>query len=228
SALHREALGGAGQEEGFSRRAPPRLPPDPGRRADARPIPGLLPAPRPERRRSRRAASNPASRTHRNTGELTWLNRSSRSLSSCTQNRPRAAHQTKSSPPPWRESESTQRPAMASLTAQIFAGRGPPDPLHPRITPKTHRRNTLAQIAFTGNIVAQPEIKFAASGKAVAKARLAENHRGKNPQTGEWEDQGTSWRNLVAFGAQAEKLAEVPKGSPLVVIGRETARKYEK
>ena len=86
----------------------------------------------------------------------------------------------------------------------------------------------MAQIAFTGNIVAQPEIKFAASGKAVAKARLAENHRGKNPQTGEWEDQGTSWRNLVAFGAQAEKLAEVPKGSPLVVIGRESARAYTK
>ena len=86
----------------------------------------------------------------------------------------------------------------------------------------------MAQIAFTGNIVAPAEIKFAASGKAVAKARLAENHRGKNPQTGEWEDQGTSWRNLVAFGAQAEKLAEVPKGSPLVVIGRESSRAYEK
>lgn len=87
----------------------------------------------------------------------------------------------------------------------------------------------MAQIAFTGNIVAPAEIKFAAgSGKAVAKARLAENHRGKNPQTGEWEDQGTSWRNLVAFGAQAEKLAEVPKGSPLVVIGRESARAYTK
>ena len=86
----------------------------------------------------------------------------------------------------------------------------------------------MAQIAFTGNIVAQPEIKFAASGTAVTKARLAENHRGKNPQTGEWEDQGTSWRNLVAFGAQAERLAEVPKGSPLVVIGRESSRAYEK
>lgn len=87
----------------------------------------------------------------------------------------------------------------------------------------------MAQIAFSGNIVAPAEIKFAAgSGKAVAKARLAENHRGRNAQTQEWEDQGTSWRNLVAFGAQAEKLAEVPKGSPLVVIGRESARAYTK
>ena len=86
----------------------------------------------------------------------------------------------------------------------------------------------MAQTAFTANLVAPVELKFAASGKAVAKGRVAENHRGKNAQTGEWEDQGTTWRNIVAFGAQAEKLAEVPKGSPLVVIGRESSRAYEK
>ena len=86
----------------------------------------------------------------------------------------------------------------------------------------------MAQTAFTANLVAPAELKFAASGKAVAKARVAENHRGKNPQTGEWEDQGTTWRNIVAFGAQAEKLAEVPKGASLVVIGRESSRAYQK
>ena len=86
----------------------------------------------------------------------------------------------------------------------------------------------MAQTAFTANLVAPVELKFAASGKAVAKGRVAENHRGKNAQTGEWEDQGTSWRNIVAFGAQAEKLAEVPKGASLVVIGRESSRAYQK
>ena len=86
----------------------------------------------------------------------------------------------------------------------------------------------MAQIAFTANLVAPVELKFAASGKAVAKGRVAENHRGKNAQTGEWEDQGTTWRNVVAFGAQAEKLAEVPKGASLVVMGRESSRAYEK
>ena len=86
----------------------------------------------------------------------------------------------------------------------------------------------MAQTAFTANLVAPVELKFAASGKAVAKGRVAENHRGKNPQTGEWEDSGTTWRNLVAFGAQAEKLAEVPKGASLVIIGRESSRAYSK
>ena len=86
----------------------------------------------------------------------------------------------------------------------------------------------MAQTAFIANLVAPAELKFAASGKAVAKGRVAENHRGKNPQTGEWEDSGTTWRNLVAFGAQAEKLAEVPKGASLVVIGRESSRAYQK
>ena len=86
----------------------------------------------------------------------------------------------------------------------------------------------MAQTAFTANLVAPVELKFAASGKAVAKGRVAENHRGKNAQTGEWEDQGTTWRNIVAFGAQAEKLAEVPKGASLVVLGRESSRAYQK
>ena len=86
----------------------------------------------------------------------------------------------------------------------------------------------MAQIAFTANLVAPVELKFAASGKAVAKGRVAENHRAKDPNTGEWGDAGTTWRNIVAFGAQAEKLAEVPKGASLVVMGRESSRAYQK
>ena len=86
----------------------------------------------------------------------------------------------------------------------------------------------MAQTAFIANLVAPVELKFAASGKAVAKGRVAENHRAKDPSTGEWGDAGTTWRNIVAFGAQAEKLAEVPKGASLVVMGRESSRAYEK
>ena len=86
----------------------------------------------------------------------------------------------------------------------------------------------MAITAFTANLVAPVELKFAASGKAVAKGRVAENHRAKDPNTGEWGDAGTTWRNIVAFGAQAEKLAEVPKGASLVVIGRESSRAYQK
>lgn len=85
----------------------------------------------------------------------------------------------------------------------------------------------MAQIAFEANLVAPAELKFAQSGKAVAKARLAENHRGKS-QSGEWEDTGTTWHNVTAFGALAEKLAEVPKGSRLTVQGRQSSRAYEK
>ena len=86
----------------------------------------------------------------------------------------------------------------------------------------------MAQTAFTANLVAPVELKSAASGKAVAKGRVAENHRAKDPNTGEWGDADTTWRNLVAFGAQAEKLAEVPKGASLVVLGRESSRAYQK
>ena len=85
----------------------------------------------------------------------------------------------------------------------------------------------MAQIAFEGNLVAPAELKFAQSGKAVAKARVAENHRGKD-QSGEWADTGTTWHNLVAFGALAEKLAEVGKGQRLAIQGRQSSRAYEK
>ena len=50
----------------------------------------------------------------------------------------------------------------------------------------------MAQTAFTANLVAPVELKFAASGKAVAKGRVAENHRAKDPNTGEWGDAGTT------------------------------------
>ena len=86
----------------------------------------------------------------------------------------------------------------------------------------------MAQTAFTANLVAPVELKFAASGKAVAKGRVAENHRAKDPNTGEWGDAGTTWRNIVAFGAQAEKLAELQKGNTVIIMGRESSRAYSK
>ena len=86
----------------------------------------------------------------------------------------------------------------------------------------------MAQIAFSGNIVAQAELKFSQAGKAVAKARIAENHSQLNRDTQQFEETGTSWRNIVAFGKRAEKLAEVQKGQRLVIIGRESSRTYQK
>ena len=86
----------------------------------------------------------------------------------------------------------------------------------------------MAQIAFSGNIVAQAELKFSQAGKAVAKARIAENHSQLNRDTQQFEETGTSWRNIVAFCKRAEKLAEVQKGQRLVIIGRESSRTYQK
>lgn len=86
----------------------------------------------------------------------------------------------------------------------------------------------MAQIAFSGNIVAQAELKFSQAGKAVAKARIAENHSQLNRDTQQFEETGTTWRNIVAFGKRAEKLAEVQKGQRLVIIGRESSRTYQK
>ena len=66
----------------------------------------------------------------------------------------------------------------------------------------------MAQTAFTANLVAPVELKFATSGKAVAKGRVAENHRAKDPNTGEWGDAGTTWRNIVAFRSEERRVGK--------------------
>lgn len=87
----------------------------------------------------------------------------------------------------------------------------------------------MAQISFTGRAGKDPEIKFTADGKAMLRVSVAEGHREKNRDTGQWEDAATTWRQVTLFGRMAESLAEqVRKGSLLQVSGREETREWTK
>ena len=87
----------------------------------------------------------------------------------------------------------------------------------------------MAQISFTGRAGKDPEIKFTADGKAMLRVSVAEGHREKNRDTGQWEDAATTWRQVTLFGRMAEALAEqVRKGSLLHVSGREETREWTK
>lgn len=87
----------------------------------------------------------------------------------------------------------------------------------------------MAQISFTGRAGKDPEIKFTADGKAMLRVSVAEGHREKNRDTGQWEDGATTWRQVTLFGRMAEALAEqVRKGSLLHVSGREETREWTK
>ncbi len=78
---------------------------------------------------------------------------------------------------------------------------------------------SVNKVILVGNVGKDPEIKFAASGNAVASFSLATTDRTKD-QTGNWTDR-TEWHNLVAFQRTAEIIRDyVKKGSKLYVEGR--------
>lgn len=79
---------------------------------------------------------------------------------------------------------------------------------------------------LVGNVGKDPEIKFAASGNAIASFSLATSDRTKD-QGGNWVDR-TEWHNIVAFQRTAEIIRDyVKKGSKLYVEGRIQTRSYD-
>lgn len=87
----------------------------------------------------------------------------------------------------------------------------------------------MAQISFTGRAGKDPSLTFTADGKAMLRVSVAEGHREKNRDTGQWEDAATTWRQVTLFGRMAEALAEqVRKGALLHVSGREETREWTK
>ena len=84
----------------------------------------------------------------------------------------------------------------------------------------------MADVIFTGNLTAAPEMKFSNAGKAFANFTVAENYRKRN-QNGEWEDSGTAFWRVTVFGYQAEAVADtLDKGMKVVVQGRGELREY--
>ena len=81
---------------------------------------------------------------------------------------------------------------------------------------------------LVGNVGADPETRYSASGSAITNIRLATTEEWKDKQSGE-KVKKTEWHRLTAFGRLAEIAAEyVRKGSTLYVEGRIETSKYEK
>jgi single-strand DNA-binding protein len=85
---------------------------------------------------------------------------------------------------------------------------------------------SVNKVILVGNVGKDPEIKFAASGNAVASFSLATSDRTKD-QTGNWIDR-TEWHNLVAFQRTAEIIRDyVKKGAKLYIEGRIQTRSWD-
>lgn len=87
----------------------------------------------------------------------------------------------------------------------------------------------LAQITVNnGTIVADPELRYTANGKAALNLRVATNKRRKNEQTGEWENSKSHFATFKAFDGLAENIAAAfSKGDKVNVIGELEQRQFE-
>ena len=83
------------------------------------------------------------------------------------------------------------------------------------------------KVILVGNLGADPEVRYAASGSAVTNARLATTDQWKDRQTGEQQER-TEWHRLVFFSRLAEIAGEyLKKGSKVYVEGRLQTRKWQ-
>lgn len=80
---------------------------------------------------------------------------------------------------------------------------------------------------YTGRVVADPELRYTNSGKAVANLRIAENDNTYNEQTREWEKKNSLFLTVNAWEKLGEAAALIPKGQSILVYGKLTTREYQ-
>jgi len=83
-------------------------------------------------------------------------------------------------------------------------------------------------ITVVGNLVDDPELRFTASGAAVAKFRVASTPRIFDRQTNEWKDGEGLFLTCSVWRQAAENVAEsLQRGMRVIVQGRLKQRSYE-
>lgn len=71
-----------------------------------------------------------------------------------------------------------------------------------------NERVTLGPGALSGNLTADPELRYTPSGRAVCQLRVAVSERRQDPDTGKWIDGPTEFFNVTCWGTLAENCAE--------------------
>jgi single-strand DNA-binding protein len=85
------------------------------------------------------------------------------------------------------------------------------------------------QVTITGNLSADPELRFTPSGVAVANFTIADTPRYLDKQSNEWKDGETLWMRCSIWREAAENVAEsLTKGTRVTATGKLTQREYEK
>ncbi|RMG49847.1 MAG: single-stranded DNA-binding protein [Gammaproteobacteria bacterium] len=85
----------------------------------------------------------------------------------------------------------------------------------------------INKVILIGNLGADPEVRYTASGSAVANLRIATSESWKDKNTGETQER-TEWHRVVMFGRLGEIAGEyLRKGSKVYIEGRLQTRKWQ-
>jgi len=85
----------------------------------------------------------------------------------------------------------------------------------------------INKVILVGNLGKDPEIKYTASGAAVANITIATSDSWNDKQTGEKVEK-TEWHRVVAFQRLAEIMGEyLKKGSQVYIEGKLQTRKWQ-
>ena len=81
---------------------------------------------------------------------------------------------------------------------------------------------------ITGNLTADPELRYTQTGRPVASFTIANTPRFPDKGTGEWQDGETWFARCSAWGDLAENIAaSLSRGNAVVASGRLRARTWE-
>lgn len=76
-------------------------------------------------------------------------------------------------------------------------------------------------ITITGNITAEPELRFLPSGTPVATFTVADTPRHQDQASGDWKDGETLFQRVAAWGDLAQNVADsLQRGTYVTVTGR--------
>lgn len=85
---------------------------------------------------------------------------------------------------------------------------------------------TVNKVILVGRLGRDPEIRYTASGQALAKFSLATDENRKD-RDGNWQTE-TTWHNIVLWAQQAERAGEMlKKGNLVYVEGRIRNRSWD-
>jgi single-strand DNA-binding protein len=84
------------------------------------------------------------------------------------------------------------------------------------------------QITVIGNLVDDPQLRYTATGQAVASFRIASTPRFLDKNTNEWKDGDSLFMSCSVWRQAAENAAEsLQRGMRVIVSGRLKQRSYE-